>query len=287
MNPVVTSSTPRVSGPRERAASPPAGRLGEAGRGDVKGPRSSGRSGGRSSLKVRKLERGTDDGYTSGLVQGLKSSADAERLAEEIAFATTRLVVIATATPAALAAIADSARDLEERTWAAVQWEIDPAAETVTWESGEGAETYRAWAERAGSQQAAFTGEAYWTPERRFERIFERLGTLGVLGRDARFDLLVVLGRLGLYELEAGKLLLSGENETTWAAKRALGIGDPLLLERRGADLAEACGVPLAALDLGFYNWGVGSVRRTGRGVPDDLEPDPDVTAAARGALGV
>ena len=31
------------------------------------------------------------------------------------------------------------------------------------------------------------------------------------------------------------------------AAKRALGIGDPMLLERRAADLAEACSLPLEA----------------------------------------
>ena len=279
MNPVVHSSAPRASEPRERAAPVPANRLGTG----EKRPRS---PASRSGVKVRKLERGADDGYASGLVQGLKSSVDAERLAEEIAFATTRLVAIATDTIAVFAAIADPSTDLEERTWAAVQWELDPDAETVAWSSGEGAEAYRAWAERAGSQQAAIAGEAYWTPERRFERIFERLGSVG-FEREPRFDLLVLLGRLGLYELEAGKLFLVGENETTWAAKRALGIGDALLLERRSADLAAACGVPLAALDLAFHNWGVGGARRTGRGVSDDLEPDPDVLAATRGALGL
>ncbi len=285
MNPVVHSSAPRVSEPRERVA-PVAGvggrdsnRLGTG----EKRPRS---SASRSGVRVRKLERGADDGYSSGLVQGLKSSVDAERLAEEIAFATTRLVVIAADTPAAFAAIVDPSADLEERTWAAVQWELDPNAELVSWSSGAGADAYRAWAERAGSQQAAITGESYWTPQRRFERIFERLGSVG-LDREPRFDLLVVLGRLGLYELEAGRLFLSGENETTWAGKRALGIGDPLLLERRATDLAAACGVPLAALDLAFHNWGVGSGARTGRGVSDDLEPDPDVLAATRGALGL
>jgi hypothetical protein len=280
MNPVVSSSGPRISEPRERVAPVPANRLGTG----EKRPRS---SASRSGVKVRKLERGADDGYASGLVQGLKSSVDAERLAEEIAFATTRLVVIATDPPASFAAIVDTSTDLEERTWAAVQWELDPEADRLTWSSGEGAETYRAWAQRAGSQEIAFTGESYWTPERRFERIFERLGTVGVLDREPRFDLLVILGRLGLYELEAGKLLLGGENETTWAAKRALGIGDSLLLERRGADLAAACGVPLAALDLAFHNWGVNSARRTGRGVPAELEIDPDLLAATRGALGV
>ncbi len=292
MNPVVSSSAPKVSEPRERVA-PVAGAGGRGpnrlGTGEGRPRSSATRSGRRSGgMKVRKLERGADDGYSSGLIQGCKSSADAERLAEEIAFATARLVILAEAPPATFAAITDSGLDLEERTWNAVQWELGVEGDAlVSWASGEGAEAYRAWAERAGSQQAALTGETYWTPARRFERIFERLGTLGVLDRDQRFDLLVLLGRLGLYELEAGKLFLSGENETTWAGKRALGIGDPLLLERRSADLAGACGVPLAALDLAFHNWGVGAAGRTGRGVPDELAPDPDVLAAVRGALGL
>jgi hypothetical protein len=285
MNPVVTSGASRVSEPRDRVA--PAGRSGAAERDPGTGEKRPRSTGSRSGVRVRKLERGADDGYSSGLVQGLKSSEDAERLAEEIAFAATRLVVIATDTPPVLTPMVSPEADLEERTWAAVQWEQDPAAAPVPWGSGEALSAYRAWAERAGSQQIAFTGESSWTPERRFERIFERLGTLGVLDREPRFDLLVILGRLGLYQLEAGRLFLSGENETTWAAKRALGIGDPLLLERRGADLAAACHVPLAALDLAFHNWGVGSSGRTGRGVPEELEINPDLLAATHGALGI
>ena len=73
--------------------------------------------------------------------------------------------------------------------------------------------------------------------------------------RDARFELLVTLGALGVYELEAASLALGGDNSVTVGAKRALGIGDPLLLDRRAAELASACGVPLAALDLALHNW--------------------------------
>ena len=82
------------------------------------------------------------------------------------------------------------------------------------------------------------------------------------LHRDARFDLLVTLGRLGCYELSASALQLGGDNEVTVAAKRAFGIGDSLLLERRAGELAAACEVPLEALDVGLYNWG-GGVRAT------------------------
>ena len=55
-------------------------------------------------------------------------------------------------------------------------------------------DAYRAWAQRSGSQAAAFCGDASWTPERRFDRVFERLALPG-MDRGARFDLLVTLGR--------------------------------------------------------------------------------------------
>ena len=97
-------------------------------------------------------------------------------------------------------------------------------------------------------------------PERRFERLFERLAFPG-FGRMGRYDLLVTLGRLGLYELRADSLRLSGvgglssSDLTTLAAKRLFAIGDPMLLERRAAALAEAIAVPVEALDLALANW--------------------------------
>jgi hypothetical protein len=154
-------------------------------------------------------------------------------------------------------------------------------------DSGRGTRTfdaYRAWADRAGSQAAAFTGEAAWAPERRFARVFERLALPG-LHRDARYDLLVTLGRLGVYELGAGALQFGGENAATVGAKRALGIGDPLLLERRAAELAAASGVPLESLDLGLHNWERGE--RATLGLPDDLEAGSDLLEPVRAALGL
>ncbi|HEY5317585.1 MAG TPA: hypothetical protein VIJ20_06365, partial [Solirubrobacteraceae bacterium] len=102
---------------------------------------------------------------------------------------------------------------------------------------------------------------------------------------DARFDLLVTLGRLGVYDLRAGSLHLGGDNDPTIAAKRALGIGDTMLLERRAAELAEAAELPLEALDLGFYNWGVGT--HATMGLEPDAEPDPPALDSTRAALGL
>ena len=154
-------------------------------------------------------------------------------------------------------------------------------------ESDRGARTleaYRAWAERAGSQAAAFTGEPAWTPERRFARVFERMALPG-LHRPARFDLLVTLGRLGVIELHPAALELGANNNVTVAAKRALGIGDSMLLERRATNLAQATGVDLAALDLAFGNWERGE--RVRLGLAPEVEPDDDVLRTVTHALGL
>jgi hypothetical protein len=268
-------------------------------------------------MRVSRLARGADDGFRSKLAPGLKSSEDADRLAQELAFAVARLYRLGEDPPGLYAEVADDGVDLEERTWLAFLIAYicplddgDPfrVIESVrtTWSSGqipdlEGAElgprsahvpgrggqtlaAYRAWAGRSGSQAAAFTGDAAWPPERRFARAFERLALPG-MSRDVRFELLVSLGRLVAYELTAGALQFGGENETTLAAKRALGIGDSLLLERRAAELAQACELPLDSLDLGLHNWGVG--RRATVGMWPEAEPDPEALERAQAALGL
>jgi hypothetical protein len=300
---LVSSSAPRSTGPSPRAGATKAGSK-------------RGASNANRAVRVRQLARGADDGYHTRLVPGLRSSSDAERLAEELAFAAKRLTRLSEDPPGLYAEVARGDGELEERTWLAFliaymcpldapdPFESIRAART-TWASGEppridentkigprsahtaqsgGAtgDAYRAWAARAGSQRAAFTGEPSWSPERRFARVYERLALRG-LHRDARFDLLVTLGALGVYELRADRLQLGGDNETTVAAKRALGIGDSLLLERRASELAGACGLPLEALDLGFYNWSCGE--RATLGLGEDTQPDPEALASARAAL--
>jgi hypothetical protein len=303
LRPLVSSSASRVTEPR------PSTRTSST---RERGARSSSRSG----VTVRRLRTSIDDGYRSPLVPGLKSSEEAQRLAEELAFAATRLDLLATDPPGLYADVAADG-DLEERTWLAFLIDYlspleqdDPfaaiAAARVPWSSDElpaldevqtgprtahdparGTRTlaaYRAWAARAGSQTAALTGGAEWSADRRFARAMERLALPG-LHRAARFDLLATLGALGAYELRAGSLALGGDDEVTVAAKRALGIGDPLLLERRAAQLAHACGFPLEALDLGLENWERGE--RVTAGLGPGAEPGPSQLEAASAALGV
>lgn len=269
---------------------------------------------------MRKVARAQDDGFRSSLVPGVRSSADAERLAEELAHAVRRLETLATAPPALYAEVG-SEPDREEATWLAFLIaylgpldDEDPfagiRAARTSWASGElpdladvplgprtaheprrgtaTLEAYRAWVQRAGSQEAAFTGESAWNGERRFARVFERLAMQG-FHRDARFDLLVTLGQLGLYDLRAGALQFDGRGattaeDTTVAAKRVFGIGDSLLLERRAADLAAAAEIPLAALDVGLWNWS--RPRRAALGTPAG-EPDADAYTGVAAALGL
>ncbi|HEX5146356.1 MAG TPA: hypothetical protein VFV85_04980 [Conexibacter sp.] len=283
-----------------------------------------GRGGG--AVRVRQVAREQEDGFRSPLVPGVKASAAAERLAEEIAFASARLSLLATESPGAYGEVA-AASDREEALWLAfliaylapldgedpfagvraaqTPWaggalpQLDgvPLGPRTAHEPARGDATlaaYRAWAERNGSQEAAYAGEAAWGPDRRFARAYERLALPG-LHRDARFDLLVTLGVLGLHELEPGTLQLGGADETTVAAKRVFGIADTLLLERRAADLAAAGGVPLAALDLGLWNWGRPPAPSPGAAAPTrpratlgaDVEPDADAFARVAAALGL
>ncbi len=313
--PVVSSSAPKVNQPRP--AAPRVARQGGGGARPAPG-----------GVRVKRLARGVDDGYRTPLAPGMRSSADAERLAEELAFAAGRLALLEADPPGLYAEVSRGTDDLEERTWLAFLIAYlaplegdDPFASIrqvrVPWRSVDelsldGVQTgprtaydpdrglatvdaYRGWAQRAGSQAAAFSGDGGWAPERRFERAFERLAFPG-MHRDARYELLVSLGRLGLYDLHAGKLALGGENDVTLAAKRIFGIGDTLLLERRAADLAAACEVPLDSLDLGLFNWNRppavanadgASGGRVTAGLGKHSETDPGYLAGARAALGL
>ncbi len=148
-----------------------------------------------------------------------------------------------------------------------------PLGPRTSHDPARGSETlvaYRRFAEHAadrrstgssiGQQEQAFTGEPSWTPQRRFERLFERLALPG-FGRVGRYDLLITLGRLGLYELRADSLHLVTRSTslagdpTPQAAKRVFGIGDEIHIERRALAFAEALDIPVEALDLALWNW--------------------------------
>ncbi|MEY2532547.1 MAG: hypothetical protein QOF29_457 [bacterium] len=252
-------------------------------------------------LRVRRIARAADDGYEHDLVPGLRATVEAARLADEIAFSAARLDRLAEDPPGLYAEVA-ALEDPEEAAWLAFLIAYvsplegaEPFAEIervrVPWATGEvpdlGAvetgprtahdprrgtgtlEAYRAWSQRAGSQAAAYGGDPSWTPQRRFERAFERLALPG-LGRGARYELLVLLGTLGVFDLRPWSLHLSDPMDAgTIAAKRIFGIGDAMNLQRRATELATAAGMPMEALDLALVNWARPEAEQITGGVAD------------------
>lgn len=308
--------SPKVAPPK-RAAAKPAG---------ARTPRAAGssattrRAGTSSAVRVRKLTRAVEDGYSSPLVPGLKASADAEQLAEEIGFAAGRLEELAVA-PTGLYADAAAATDADQALWLVAQIVLlgpaeqvdDPfaglRAAVVDWAggalpdldgfalgprspfadaaaAGRGFASLRAWAGRAGSISAAVQGDEVWTPERRFERIYERLGTVSGVGR-ARYDVLAVAGALGLTALHATTLQAGDHDDATAAAKRVFGIGDRLLLDRRADELAQAAEVPIAAFDLALANFGRPAARPRYLVGATAAAADPSARDRALSALGL
>jgi hypothetical protein len=146
---------------------------------------------------------------------------------------------------------------------------------------------YLQWTARAAQQAPAFVGDPAWAPERRFERLFERL-TLPGLARMGRYELLVTLGRIGLCEVRADALYFTNApgaahgDLTTLAAKRVFGIGDPIHLEPRARELAKAMSIPIEALDLALANWEAGE--RATLGISSEAL-DHDALERARAAL--
>jgi hypothetical protein len=271
-----------------------------------------------SGIRVRRVQRAPEDGYDNDLVPGLRSSVDGTRLADELAFSAARLEELA-ADPPGLYAEAAALDDADERIWLTFliayvgpgrggdPWSEIEAAR-VSWASGElprldgvrggprtahdpgrgmaVAQAYRAWAARHGGQAAAVAGEGDWEPARRFARIFERI-TLGGFGRGPKYEFLVTLGALGIVELQAGTLAIGKDalDPVVSAAKRVLGIGDAINLERRAADLARETGVPFAALDLALFNFDLPEDERATQGAR--TVADPERRAAIARVLGV
>jgi hypothetical protein len=279
-------------------------------------------------VRVKREGRAADDGFQSELVPGIRSSEDAARLAQELAFSSGRLLALAADPPG----LYREALEVAERDLAAAAWTcflivylspledddpfagirealagaeipdldgiaLGPRTSHDPSRAGETLIAYRQWVQRAGDPTGAgegapatlpaFSGEPSWSPERRFERVLERL-TLPGFGRSGRYDLLVTLGRLGVLDLRAGSLHLAGagaaEDATLIAAKRVFGIGDPLLLERRSAALADAASVPIEALDLALWNWAAPQRATLGMGAGSE---DEAALARALVALGL
>lgn len=193
------------------------------------------------ALTVRRLERAPEDGYEHELLPGLRASSDAARLATELVAAAVRIEALATAAPVALEEVLPGA---------------PPAAELV-----------------AGAA----------TPESRFDRAYERLARTGMKRPERVRGLIEAHARGLLTDISPWTLRLADAQATDLvliAAKRALGIGDPVLLQRRLRMLCAACGVPVAAAEDALGRWAA-----TDGGPGEDL--DQGRLAAALAAVGL
>ena len=233
---------------KRQAAAPGAGpRRPASGSGGA--ARSRPRSGG---LVVRRAARAADDGYSSSLVPGIRGSADADRLAGLVAREDELLTALALEPPPPWDSVA-TAGSIGDAAELAVRIVLRATDGEPAGPEARALAAYHAWTQRHGGAEAAFVGDPNWSPQRRFDRIFERLA-FPAFGRERRFRLLTVLGATGRVELEAASLHFgsTGDDPATLAAKRVLNSGDTLLLDRRAKALAEAFDVPLAALDGAF-----------------------------------
>jgi hypothetical protein len=274
---------------------------------------------GAGAVRVRRMARAADDGYRNELVSGIRATADAALFADELAFSIARLEQLTTDAPGMYGEAA-AAPDREEGLWLAFLIaylapleDDDPwagiRAAHVPWATGElprlegvpvgprgahdparGERTiaaYRAWAQRAGSQKAAFIGDPSWDPARRYTRDFERLALPG-FGRTPRYELLTILRHLGMLDVQPTSLQLTVDpmDPTVVAAKRAFGIGEPTELRHRISHLVRELDVPMESLDLALVNWNrPPNAPRITAGAAVDA--DPERRALLRYALGV
>ena len=244
-------------------------------------------------VRVLRHERAVADGYNSYLLPGVHASADAERLASEIAFSAGRLRTLREDPPdvygevrALVSVDIDAAARacflvaylspsegeepfaaihaaLEDPRHALGELEVAQRGPRSSHDPARGTQTLDAYERlitQSGGARAAFAGDASWTPTRRFERLFERVALPGFT-RAARYELLTLLGALGMSELQPDSLHLgvargaASNDPTMLAAKRVFAIGDAINLERRAQGLASACELELGALELALWNF--------------------------------
>lgn len=280
------------------------------------------------AVRVKQLTRHAEDGWSHELLPGLRSSGEALDLLGHLSRARVRLDRLSADAPGpyatARALAGGEEEDREEAAWILFQVAYygplegdDPFREIdrllVRWDEalpGEdvlrdvavgprgahahdrGTATlqgYRDWAARVGGQRRGLAAGGT-DPARRFDAAFRALSLPG-LGRDARYEFLVTLGRAGLLDAAPWSLLLdAGRDPVSVAAKRAFLTGDAVLLQRRFGAFARALGVPVVAFDLGLRNWDL----RPGPSVPLGYlvggvpsEPDPDEVALLAAELGL
>ena len=182
-----------------------------------------------------RVARAADDGYRNPLVPGLRATADAERLAAALAWADARLEppgphpavaeepdrgggdlarVPARARPARRARAARGDRRLAPELGERRAPDI-PGADPRT------VPAYRAWAERAGAQAAAFLGEPGVVARAALRRAPSSASRCPGCGRGARYELLITLGAAGVCDVAADALHIGKSRRRDDARRQA------------------------------------------------------------------
>lgn len=108
---------------------------------------------------------------------------------------------------------------------------------------------------RSRRNQATFFSTPEEGPEVGFERLMNDLEFIRRFGRTAKFDLLALLGNLGVYELRPGRIYLKGATGPLRGAQAMFGRGDRLYLEHRANKMAKCLNVPIQAVEDALCNW--------------------------------
>ena len=233
----------------------------------------------RGGVVTRQLARAADDGYRNPLVPGLRATADAERLAAALAAAAARLEP-----PGPYPEVADRARPrggdvagvpARARRPEAPELQDAVLAARAAWASGEmpdaGARAAPPTPTARGRSAPArrrrrSRGEAGWTPQRRFARVFERLALPGFAPRRALRPADRARRRRPLRRSRPASCTGGGGGRDDRGRQaRCSCPATSCCSSAARATSRRRAEVPLAALDRGLALWGAPGPRRPRR----------------------
>ena len=112
------------------------------------------------------------------------------------------------------------------------------------------------WVRGLGNNpQEAFATEGCDTSEEQFDRLFYRLTAIPRFGRLGAFDMLCLLGDMGILPVKAGSCYLKGASGPLNGARRLWGNRSVADLTRLADEAARALGVPIEVFEDALCNW--------------------------------
>lgn len=119
-------------------------------------------------------------------------------------------------------------------------------------------ESYVEWIRRAGGHRQLFGGtlaRASGNGRAAFDELFRSMDVAS-FGRTAKFDYLVMIGKLTIAPLEPGSLYLAGATGPRVGGRLLFGASLPIgTVDARAVELADALGVPVHVVEDALCNW--------------------------------